>query len=224
MIQLLFPMVLLLGQLQPLLIPGEHLTYDVTTSRLGRIGKAELSTTAVETATGAVIRLSFATDVKVLLFKASDRTISELDAKSLNTLRYSKRERSPIRNRNEAVVIDHAAGTWSDGKVHRPLACGSPLDELSIIFLIRSLQLQPGEEHVITRHFDQARNPIRLRALSGVSETYDVIEMTVPDQRQDSGVSVLRFFLTRDESRVPVRIESNMPIAGRTIMVLRSTP
>lgn len=223
MTHLVFPLALLLSQLQPLIIPGEHLTYDVSSSRMGKIGKAELSTVAAETEAGRIIRLTFQTDVKVLLFKASDRTVSELDATHLNTLRYSKRERSPIGKRDENVAVDIAAGTWTDGHVTRTLACTSALDELSIIFLIRALRLEPGQEHTVTRHFDSRRNPIKLRALGRVSEVYDVIEMTVPDDRQDTGVSVLRFFISRDESRIPVRIESTMPVAGRIVMVLRDS-
>jgi hypothetical protein len=165
--------------------------------------------------------LSFETNAKVLLFKASDRTISDLDPVELRTVRYSKRERSPVGKRDENVKIDYAAGTWTDEKGVHALASDGALDELSFIFLIRSIELAPGEERTLTRHFDKERNPVKVRSLPAASDTYDVIEMTVPDKRQNSGVSTLRFFLTRDERRIPARIESSMPLAGKITMVLK---
>jgi hypothetical protein len=221
MMILLLRFVLLLMHVQPLVIPGERLMYDVNSSRLGKIGRAELSTSLVETEAGSVLRLTFESNAKIFLFKASDRTVSDLDPQSLRTLRYMKRERSPVSKRDENVTVDYAARTWTDGKKTRPLACDDALDELSFIFLIRSIDLAPGQELVLRRHFDNERNPVIVRALPAISDSLHVLEMEVPDKRQDSGVSVLRFYLSHDERRVPVRIESSMPLAGRITMTLQ---
>lgn len=214
---LVVPMLWLFAQLSPLVIPGERLRYEVGSSRMGQIGTAQLTTAQVDN----VIRLTFETNVKVLLFKASDRTTADLDPERLRSLRYSKRERSPTGNRAEDVTIDYTQRTWSDGKATHELASDAALDELSMIFLVRSITLEPGEERLITRHFDWERNPVKLVGIADASEVYDVIQMTVRDPRQGSGVSVLRFFLTRDERRIPVRIESSMPLAGRITMILK---
>jgi hypothetical protein len=213
--QFVLPFLLVLGtQFQPLVIPGEVLTYEVSSARFGKMGQARFSVTTLET--GAV-RLAFDFDARVLLFKASDHTFSELEATSLRTLRYSKRERSPVGARDENVVIDHAASTWTDhGSVQR-LASTETLDELSFIYLIRNIELAVGEERILTRHFDEARNPVKIRAVS-FTEDVEVIEMSVPDKRQKSGYSVLRFHLSRDPRRIPLRIESSMPVAGKVTM------
>lgn len=217
--QFLLPFLLVLGgEFQPLVIPGEKLTYDVSSARFGRMGQAQFSVTTLET--GAV-RLAFDFDARVLLFKASDHTYSELEATSLRTLRYGKRERSPVGARDENVVIDHAASTWTDrGSVQR-LASDDALDELSFIYLIRNLELAIGEERILTRHFDHARNPVKVRAV-GYADDVQVIEMRVPDKRQKSGFSVLRFYVSRDARRIPMRIESSMPVAGKVTMTFVS--
>lgn len=217
MTTLLFALLLVFGQIQPLVIPGERLIYDVRSERLGKIGRAEFTTTRLDS---GVVLLTFDFEGRVLFFKASDHTRSELDAEVLRTLRYSKRERSPVGKRDENVIIDYATSTWEDAGVRRDLAAHDALDELSFIYLMRNLTLVPGEEQVITRHFDHARNPIRIRRRDGTAA--DVIEMTVPDKRQESGASVLRIHLARDEQRVPIKIESSMPIAGRVTMTLVS--
>ena len=206
---------LLLAQMQPLIIPGERLTYDVSSSRFGDMGQAVFSVTELDNGN---VQLSFEFDARVLLFRASDRTTSELDYANLRTVRYRKRERSPLGGRDEQVVIDRVARTWTeDGRVH-PLASADPLDELSMIYLIRGLDLGNAEHRIVMRHFDEARNPIHLRATA--AEHADIIEMRVPDPRQDHGESVLRFHISRDPARVPLRIESTMPVAGRVTMTL----
>lgn len=232
MMQLLLPVALLLRQtppnraappIRPLVLAGERLTYDVTSARFGKVGRATLNTTLVD----GTLRITFDSNLKILLFKASDHTVSELDADRLTTLRYTKQERSPIGKRDENVTIDRAAHTWTDGNTAHPLASVEALDELSIINLARALVLTHGQEVVLTRHFDRDRNPVRMRLLAAPADSMinnapvDVIEMRVPDKRQNKGVSVLRFYLTRDARRVPVRIESAMPIAGRITMNLR---
>jgi hypothetical protein len=212
------PFLLCLAYWQPLIIPGERLTYDVRSARLGKLGHATFSVTALES--GAV-RLAFDFEARVLLFKASDHTSSELDPSTLTTLRYSKRERSPVGKRDEQVTIDYATSTWHDGSATRSLASSDALDELSFIYLVRSLELAPGEERMVARHFDEARNPVAIRAVAQ-KENADIVEMRVPDKRQQSGVSVVRFYLSRDARRLPLRIESIMPVAGRITMTLVS--
>jgi hypothetical protein len=216
---ILLPLLLALAHLQPLIIPGEHLTYEVTSARFGKLGHAEFSVTVLPSGS---LELAFDFDARVLLFKASDHTRSVLEPITLRTLQYSKRERSPVGKRDEIVMIDHATSTWNGNGLTRPLASEDALDELSFIYLVRSLELAPGEERILPRHFDAARNPVKARAIAS-DEGLDVIEMQVPDKRQQSGFSILRFHLSRDERRLPIRIESTMPLAGRVTMTLVST-
>ena len=216
MIPLVVPFLLVLGTYQPLVIPGERLTYEVSSARFGRMGRAQFSVTTLD---NGALRIGFDFDARVMLFKASDHTFSELDPVNLRTLRYIKRERSPVGSRDEHVVIDHATATWTEKGRSQALASDDALDELSFIYLIRNIALAPGEELVLTRHFDAVRNPVRLRALAGGLDA-DIVEMSVPDKRQKSGFSTLRFHLSRDARRVPMRIESTMPLAGRVTMTL----
>jgi hypothetical protein len=212
----ILPFLLLLGQLQPLVIPGERLTYQVSSARFGDMGHAHFTVSTLESGN---IALAFDFDARVLLFKASDHTDSELDPKALRTVRYTKKERSPVTRRDEDVTIDHVLSTWQMDGRSAPLATTDALDELSLIYLVRALELPSGQEVTINRHFDRARNPVRLRALASAGNL-DVIEMTVPDSRQKSGRSVLRFHLSRDAGRMPMIIESTMPMAGRVTMTL----
>jgi len=223
MIRLLLPLTMVLSQARPMVVPGERLAYEVSSARFGRIGTAEFNTILM----GDTIRLTFDSKAKILLFKASDHTESDLDAESLRTVRYSKRERSPIGKRDENVVVDHSANVWTDGDKQHALASADALDELSFIYLVRSLELSDNESVTVRRHFDEARNPIVIRNINNESGTFingtpvDIVEMNVPDKRQDGGRSIVRFYISRDEKRVPLRIESSMPVAGRVTMTLK---
>ena len=78
---------------------------------------------------------------------------------------------------------------------------------------------------VLDRHFDPDRSPTTLRSLgagtvttkSGVFTTREV-EMRVRDARNYKGEGVIRFSLSDDACRRPLRIESNIPGAGRVVL------
>ena len=83
-----------------------------------------------------------------------------------------------------------------------------------------------------------ARQPLRLYAsrfsghahraklflsLLGLSFQTIEVEMRVRDpERYSGGEGVIRFHLTDDARRIPVRIESSMPVGGRVVLSLQS--
>lgn len=189
----------------PLVRSGEEIVYTVHSSRFGNIGKAVMRVD-LDTVQGvSAYRLSFDFSARIALFNVSDQTRSWLDAGTLTTLRYAKHEKSPLGGRHEDVTVGSDA------------ASDLPLDELSFIYFIRALDLSPGESVVVHRHFDQRRNPVRVKALAA-----SYYEMTVPDARQAKGSSTLRFLISTDGERLPLRIESVMPVGGKITMTMQS--
>lgn len=187
----------------PLVRAGEEIVYSVHSSRFGNIGKAILRVDA-DTLDGVpAYRLSFDFEARIALFKVADHTRSWVRADDLSTLRYRKDERSPLGGRKEDV------------RVGDDVATDQPLDELSFIYFVRALYLETGDTILVNRHFDPARNPVRVTALAP-----GYYEMRVPDTRQKSGTSALRFLISADAARLPLRIESSMPLAGKVTMTL----
>lgn len=209
----------------PLVRPGEELTYEVRTARFGVIGNAKLRVDADTINGRKALRLAFDFGGRVALFKVEDRTRSWLDPETLSTLRYSKSEKSPIGGRNELVDVSSETLSWTEKGQKNPLACPEPLDELAIIYLIRALE--PGVSMTVTRHFDEERNPIAIESLGqqtvealGGEQAANAFRMVVPDARQKGGKSELRFYISNDDARVPLRIESRMPVAGAMTLTL----
>jgi Protein of unknown function (DUF3108) len=206
--------------------PGEFLSYRAVSGRFGHIGAGVLRVEGpVEMRGQQALQLSFDFIGKVGVFRVEDRTRSWVAAKGLATLRFEREERSPLGSKKEEVEIFPEELRWEEANGEEgETACEHPLDELSFIYFIRTLPLRDGDVYTMTHHFDPSRNPVTLKVLrrertrvpAGEFATV-VVEMQVSDDR----VSAMRFYLSDDEARLPVRIESSAPWVGSTRLLLQ---
>ena len=212
---------------------GEELIYDVTSSRLGRIGEGSMRVEGPESVRGQrAYRLSFDIDSRVGPIRIRDEARSWLEPRAMRSLRYVKRERHPLARRSEEVEIFPEDRRWvpREGESGRS-GVDDPLDELSFLYYIRTLDLRDGAEYIVERHFDPARNPVVVRVLgrerselpSGIFETV-VVEMEVRDGERFDGDArgLLRLHLTDDAARYPVRIVTSVPLAGEMVLDLKA--
>ncbi|WP_025414587.1 DUF3108 domain-containing protein [Gemmatirosa kalamazoonensis] len=212
---------------------GERLTYRVHAAHFGASGRLSMLVDTTEVVRGTatwVLRFDF--QARVGPFKAVDRTESWLDPVRLTALRFHKHERDPLSKHDEHVEIDGAAHRWTgDGGTSGVIASDAPLDELSFMYVLRTLPLGGSTAAAVRydRHFDAARNPTLLRVVGRRTLTTEAgtfrtvtVEMRVQDERRYHGEGVIRLDLTDDDWRIPVQIESDMPVVGRTRMTLAS--
>lgn len=194
---------------------------------LGRIGTG---TMAVESADGGTVLLRFDFRGRVGPAGIEDRSRSWFDTAARGSRRFTKRERSPITSRDEDVRMDLAARRWSAAAGGGgAMPTDAPLDELSFLYFIRTLRLADGDSYSLARHYDTARNPVRVRVVGRGSTDVPAgrfrtiqVEMRVRDPVRYQGEGVIRMHVTDDARRVPVRIESNIPRAGRMVLSLES--
>lgn len=209
--------------------PGEELSYRAISSRFGAFGTGTMSILGEETIRGmSTYRLRFDFEGRVGPFRVSDQTRSWLVANRMLSVRYQKRERSPLGSRSEQVEIYPDEREWrAPGGLGGETPTSAPLDELSFLYFIRTLPLRNGESHAVHRHFDAARNPVHIRVLrrevtrvpAGEFRTV-VVEMRVKDTKVFGGDGTLRLYLTDDDRRIPVLIESSAPWVGGTRLEL----
>jgi hypothetical protein len=208
---------------------GEVLEYRVRVARLGSIGRVSMRVDSTAPVHGIdAVLLRFAFDARMGLVGAQDRTESWLDPVRMRALRFHKHERHPLSKHDEKVELDPDARRWTDESgVTRESPTDAPLDELSFMYFLRTLPLDSGATWELDRHFDPARSPTRVRVLGHGRVTTDAgtfrtvtVEMTVRDPRRYKGEGVIRLDLTDDHCRLPVRIESAMPVFGKTVMLL----
>lgn len=210
---------------------GESLTYRVRVPRFGSIGTGTMTIGGPEDVRGTdalVLRFDFST--RVAFVKAVNHSESWLDPVRMATLRFHKHERHPLSTHDEVVEMFPDERRWqaADGTMGASTT-DAPMDELSFIYLLRTLPLGPDAQHTLERHFDPARNPTTVRVLgrerlttkAGTFETV-IVEMRVKDPRRYKGEGVLRINLTDDACRLPVRIESDMPVVGRGVLTLEA--
>ena len=211
--------------------PGERLTYVVRVAKLGTVGRGSMVVEGPTDVRGTpTYLLRFAFHTRVGPVKVVNETESWLDVTSGAVLRFRKHERSPLSRHDESVELYPAEQRWegADGSAGESPSA-QPMDELSFIYLVRTLPLVPDSTYELTRHFDAARNPVVIHVVGRDTITTRagrfatiVVEMRVKDERRYRGQGTLRFHLTDDERRVPVRMESTMPLVGAVALELES--
>lgn len=162
--------------------------------------------------------------------RATDRNASWLDPVRMTALRYTSRERHILSRHDDAVDIFPGEKRWSamsgaEGEVHG----STPLDELSFLYYLRTLPLDADAPLTVARHFDVARNPtivtvLRREELEVPAGRFRaiVVEMRVRDGRRYRGEGTIRVFLSDDECRLILRLESVVPDAGTATLSLQS--
>ena len=211
--------------------PGEALTYQVRVSRIGDVGTGRMwiEGPVAEGGTPAW-RLRFDMDAGKGPIRASDRTSSWIDPLRFAIVRFEKTERHPLSRSEERVSIDSRAKRWLDADGRSgPLGSDAPLDELSFIYLLRTLPLDSGAVIRLDRHFDAARNPTIVRVVgrdtltspAGIFRTR-IVEMEVRDPKRYRGTGIIRIHIDEGGCRMPIRIESRMPVLGVTTLTLTS--
>jgi hypothetical protein len=210
---------------------GERMTFSARVANVGRVGTATMRVDGpVDVRGTATYLLRFDFSARVGPVKAVDRTQSWFDPATGASLRFHKHERHPLSRHDERVEMFPGERRWegSDGAGgYSPT--DAPLDELSFMYHIRTLALVPDTTYAFSRHFDAARSPTTLRVVrrervsTGAGDFATVlVELRVKDPRRYKGSGTIRINLSDDALRIPVRIESAMPVIGKAVLTLDS--
>lgn len=210
---------------------GERLTYRARVAKVGASGRGTMWVEGPVIVRGrSVYLLRFDFHASIGPVKAVDRTESWLDPVAMASVRFHKHERHPLSRYTERVELYPERRRWEaeDGRVGDS-PTDAPLDELSFMYFIRTLPLADDATHRLNRHFELDRNPASIRVIhretvataAGEFRTI-LVEMRVRDPRRYRGQGVIRINLSDDARRLPVRIESTMPIVGKAVLTLES--
>ena len=210
---------------------GERLTYRVSVAKLGNIGKGSMwieGPVEIRGVSTWLLRFDFQAGFGPM--KAVDRTSSWLDPQNMASLRYIKHEKHVLAKRDETVEIFPADHKWASMSGENGVSpSASPLDELSFMYFIRTLPLANDGNYEFSRHFDVNRSPTSVKVIrrevvvtpAGTFRTV-LVEMRVKDPRRYHGEGIIRINLSDDTMRIPVRIESTMPVVGTAVMTLET--
>jgi hypothetical protein len=207
---------------------GEALAYAVKLGSLGGTGTGHLRVEEAAPLRGEnVVLLRFDFETRVGPFKVKHHSRSWLSATRMASLRYEIEEQVPVGAKNDRVELFPDTQRWEGRNGQGTSPSAEPLDELSFLYALRALPLAPGHIYKLERHYDMRRNPVKVRVLrreplsvpAGAFDTI-LVEMEVSDPDRYGGRGVLRLHLTDDARRLPVRIESQVPMAGQLVLQL----
>jgi len=209
---------------------GEALTYQVRVSRVGDVGEGRMWIEGPVVEAGVPAwRLRFEIQAGKGPIRATDRTSSWLDPVTFGIVRFEKEEKHVLSRSKESVQIDRTLHRWNDvDGSSGALGSLKPLDELSFIYFLRTLDMSTDTLWRFDRHFDATRNPTIVRLVgrdtittpAGIFRTR-IIEMEVRDPKRYKGTGVIRIHFNEGECHMPIRIESRMPVLGVTTLTLK---
>ena len=210
---------------------GEKLVYSVSVKNVKTVGKGTMQVAGpVDVRGTATYLLRFDFRAGLGPIRAVDRTESWIDPDRLTSLRFAKHERHPLSSSDQHVELFPSERRWTaaNGETGESLS-DAPLDELSFMYFLRTVPLLADSTYRFDRHFESGRNPTTVRVVrretvttkAGRFETV-LVEMRVRDPKHYKGDGVIRIHLTDDLLRLPVRIESAMPVVGTAVLSLES--
>lgn len=219
---------------------GERAEYDVTFGPV-RVGRGRLEVEAMDTVRGTpAYRLAFELEGGPFFYKIDDRTVSWLATEPYRSLRFEQILHEGGYERHRRYELDHDAGTstredWDEElEAYRPHATErdvpippGALDEISYLFLIRTLPLEVGRTYSFDDYFEEDGNPVviqvlrreRVRLRAGTFET-----VVVRPVIQTAGIfgegGEGELYISDDERRLIVMIKSRK-WSGELTMYLR---
>jgi hypothetical protein len=206
---------------------GERLVYEGRVRGIGGRGTMWVAG-PVDVRGVSTYELHFDFTARVGPLTVSQKSTSWLDPERMAAMRFEKRERHLLVRREESVDLFPDERRWRTSAGETGSSPSSaPLDELSFIYFVRTLSLAPESTLRLERHFDLDRSPTIVRVLgrervstpAGSFNTV-VVEMRVRDPQHYKGEGTIRFSISEDGCRLPVRIESNIPDAGNVVLTL----
>ena len=211
---------------------GEAATYSVAIGRF-RIGEARLAIEGLETSGDSeVVQTTLTVEGGPPFFRVEMYLSSWAETGSMRSVRFERKMREGPKRYRDRYVLDQESGTytaerWSeDREAFEPSAAepsgpmpADAIDEIAILYLVRTLPLEPGDEYVLERYFKPQSNPVVVRVLkreeirvpAGRFQTI-VVEPIIPELGAFQAKKKPRVWITDDERRIIVKLQTSAPV------------
>ncbi len=210
--------------------PGERLEYDVKMGVFS-VGEATLEVEGVDTVRGhPSYHVSMSLEGGIPLARVDDYFQSWLDAEMLISRRFHQQIREAGYESDRHYEILPEEGRWerTDADDGGEMTTNFPLDDISFVYYVRTLDLTPGKEYRFDRYFKEDGNPVvvqvvgrdRIEVPAGTFETVVVRPVIQTDGLfGEGGEAELHF--TDDEDHYLVYMRVKIPLIRSMTLHLR---
>jgi len=209
---------------------GEVMDYQVKLGRLS-VGDASVRVAGVETVRGhRTYRLDWRVEGGIPLARVNDRYQSWMDVETLASRRFIQ-DISQVRRqrlRHFEIYPEERRYEWVNEEQEFELLSDRPLDDISFVFYVRTLDLVVGETVTMNRYFREHGNPVVLEVLREErievpAGTFDAVVVRPIVQSRglwDEGGEA-EVFISRDSDRLLLKVTSRVPLVGSLSLHLR---
>jgi hypothetical protein len=151
---------------RPAFSGGEQLQYVAYYGKL-HVGSGEMRLFGPDTVRGRLAwKSTFIIDGGIPGAHLHDTTASWFDSLTFNSFRFVQNVHDPgyHANRDTQIFPDERTYRTKDGETHASVP--DPLDDMSFVYYVRTLPLEPGQCYVLSRYFKPESNPVVVHVIS----------------------------------------------------------
>lgn len=210
---------------------GERIEYG---GKLGfiRAGTAVLEVAGVESMRGHQSwKFSFVTEVNLAVYRNRSEFTSWTGVEDFVSRQFSKHVVENGRERNETFRIYPDSGFYRrNTNTPTPRTAELPLDDVAFFYWVRTIPLEVGRTYRFDRYFRADVNPVIIKVEKrDTREMPDGSRVPVlllrPVVNEDGGMfhekSKAKLWITDDERRIPVEIQTNLRLVGDLTLQIR---
>lgn len=142
-------------------VPGEDLFYSASFSHFLHIGSGEMHLVGHDTVRGQdAWKATLSLHGGVPLLRVNELYMSWFDSTSFTSYRFARRLNEPRYHANHDFQI------FPDRRMYRPdnrpelPSVADPMDDVSLVYFVRTLPLRPGDCYELHRYFRPDANPV----------------------------------------------------------------
>ncbi len=165
------------------------------------------------------------------IYRVRDKVVSYIDRQELFSRYFMKRLREGTFRRTEEIEFDHVGGAarYHDGKTYE-IPPGVH-DVLSAFYFLRTLDLQVGQDVFLTVHDSRKTYDLRViihrrQEIATVLGVFDcfVVQPVMLGDGIFKHEGDLMIYLTADARRIPVRMNTRLPVGSITATLREFAP
>jgi hypothetical protein len=213
---------------------GEVLEYDIRVA--GLRGNARLEIVSLDTIKGRpAYHSQFSMRGGIIGFRVDERYNTWIDASNVSTLQYHEDVKNSFYQRRRRYEFFPEQRKFTDGGVDTTVTVERPVDQASVFYLIRTLNLRVGLDTNLNNYFQPEKNPIRIQVVRREqikvdAGTFDAVVVHPVIKTSSNNLfgqgGDAHVWISDDDRRIVLQIKANVPgpIGTLTLKLKRYTP